>query len=611
MRKLIHALTVIVAATLAACSGGSDNTLFTDGGAASGGSTTASTLTLLTSSPQIPSDGASDATITALVRDTNNNVLPDVPVVFSSDSGSLVVSQPSSTDANGQLTATLSTAGDPTNRTITVSATAGSAAATVTVDVVGTTLAINGPASLPTGQTGDYNVVLTDAGGAGIGSVDVTVTSSNGNAISQSPVTTDSAGRASFTVTASNTGDDTLEASALGLIAAQVVTVSGDAFVFTTPAANTEIPLGSNQTVTVNWQQSNTPINGQPVSFSITRGSVSASSVNTDASGNATITVSATNAGPAVITATNGNGTSTQRVVEFVATQPDTLELQADPFTVAPQAQSTITAVVRDADGNLVKNQIVDFTLDDVTGGSLSVAQATTDSQGRAQTFYTASQTTSASEGVSVTATVRGTAVSGNVKLTVAQRELFLSAGTGNEIFEPNSAQYRIEYAVQVTDSQGNGVEGVTVQVNVLSTEYYKGYRQFPAGGNSWTTVVTATCADEDVNRNGILDAGEDANNSGRIEAGNVATVSAQNGGGGSFVTDQDGFGIVDVLYPQEFAYYVKVKFEASTSVQGTESATAKLFVLPGSANDFNNENNAPPGVVSPFGQSNTCADTL
>ncbi len=609
MRKL-NLLVLTIAAFLTAC-GSSDDTL--SGGLGPGGQPIANigSLTLLTSSPQIPSDGANDATITALVRDSNNNVMESVPVVFTADSGSLVVTQPAITDPAGQLTATLSTAGNTTNRTITVTALSDNTQATVTVDVIGTTLTLNGPTSLPLGDTGNFNVVLTDAGGNGIGGASVTITSSNGNSISLTPVTTDAAGQASFTVTAANGGADTITAQAASLVATAPLSVSNDTFAFTAPAPDTEIDLNTNQTVTVNWQQSGAAVVGQPVNFSITRGTVSAGTVNTDAAGNATITVTATNAGPAVITATNGAGTSTQLVVEFVATTPDTLELQANPFTVAPQEQSAITAVVRDPAGNLVKNQVVDFTLNDVTGGSLSVAQAITDSQGRAQTFYTASTTTSAADGVVVTATVQGfPAVTDTVNLTVAARELFLSIGTGNEVFEPNSAQYYIEYAIQVTDAAGNGVEDVTVQVNVLSERYWDGVRTFPLGGTCWVTnqAPAAGCPDEDINRNGIIDAGEDLNASGDIEAGNIATVVVQGAGGGTFQTDQNGFGIVEVWYPQEYAYWIETTLEATTSVQGTEFSETATFLPPGTTTDFCNEDNSPPGVVSPFGTDGMCA---
>jgi hypothetical protein len=619
MGRFKFSLLAGVAIVLAACSG-TDNTLVGDGSAGGNQQQTpdVATLTLLTSSTQIPSDGTANATITALVQDTNNNVMQDVGVVFTADSGSLVVSQPMTTDANGTVTATLSTAGDPTNRTITVTAlAAGTVQSTVAVDVLGTSVRIDGPNSLPLGDTGDYTVVLTDAGDNGIGNQTVTLASSNGNGLSQTDVMTNAAGEASFSLTADNGGDDTLSASALGVQVEKTVTVSPDAFAFVTPDPTgplTEVDLGNTLSVQVQWEINGAPVSGRPVTFSTTRGTVSSATVNTDASGVATVMVSSNDAGPAVITATNDDATSIQLNIEFVATTPSALELQAAPYTVPINDQSTITAVVRDANGNLVKNQIVSFVLNDVTGGSLSVAQATTNSQGRAQTVYNASGTTSSVDGVQIDATVQGfPAVTNSVNLTVAQREVFITIGTGNEIFEPNSAQYRKEWVVQVTDAQGNGVDGVDVTLSVLSERYWDGARSYD--GNSWVTrpgieaLPAAGCVDEDINnRNGVLDPGEDLNNNGRIEAGNIALASAQVGGGSTVTTDANGFAIVDVYWPQEYAYWLEVTLEARTAVQGTESAESTTFLLDGAASDFQSDSTAPPGPSSPFGTDGDCA---
>ncbi len=617
MQTLKHWLLAAATLALVACSG-SDNTIVSPPGSSTG-TGSAATLTLLTSSPQIPSDGSANATITALVRDASNNVVPGQAVQFTATSGALVTSQPATTDDNGVLTATLSTAGDPTNRTITVTGMSGNAQSTVSVGVTGTALSLNGPASLPTGSSGKYNVVLTSAGGAGIANKAVTITSSKSNGISQTPVFTNATGNASFDLTANNNGVDTLTASALGVQASTNVNVSADAFVFTAPAANTEVALGAPVLVTVNWKKSNAPVAGSPVTFSTTRGALSAApgftlvgnAVVTDAAGNASVNVTATNAGPAVVTATNTDGTSAQLNVEFVAITPAALDLQASPFTIAANAQSALTATVRDAAGNFVKNQTVNFVLTDVTGGQLSVAQAVTNSQGQAKTFYNASNATSAANGVRVDATVQGTAVTGFVQLTVAQRQAFISFGTGNEIEEPNQAQYKTQWVIQVTDSQGNGVGGADVSLSVLSRRYWEGTRVFSAGPPAfWATphVPAAGCPDEDVNHNGVLDAGEDLNGNGKIEAGNILTVVPETGTADTATTDKNGFALFDVFYPQAYAYWLEVALTAKLTVQGTEFSETTVFVPDGSTTDFTSQNSTPPGVVSPFGSDQNCA---
>src|SRR5690606_39709492 len=261
-------------------------------------------LRILTSSPQIPSDGAANATITALVLDANNNVIANVPVILSASSGSLAVADPV-TDESGSVTATLSTAGDPTNRAITVTGMAGDRSGSVTVNVIGTALTITGPSSLPLNGTPEtFTVVLTNAGGKGIAGRTVSVSSALGNTLSQTAVTTDAQGRASVNVTATVGGVDTITASALGISTTASVAVSNVAFTFSAPVAGTEVPLNTPTTITVNYSQGGGGgVPGETIEFSTTRGTLSAGSAVTDGSGNASVTVTSTNAGPALLTA--------------------------------------------------------------------------------------------------------------------------------------------------------------------------------------------------------------------------------------------------------------------------------------------------------------------
>jgi len=620
MRILINLATLLVVLALAAC-GGSDTLTGGGGtGATPGGGAAVAGVSVLASSPSLPSDSGQTLTVSVIVRDTNNVAMDGVTVVMSTDSGTLTVTNPV-TDQSGVVTAALTSGGDPTPRVITVTADAQGVTGSVSINVTGTDLDINGPSALAQGDTATFTIVLVDAAGNGIAGQTVDVTSDNGNQLAAASLVTDVSGQAQVDVTATAAGADTLTATALGLTATADINVSNDSFVITAPVAAAEIVLNTNTPVQLVWSVGGVPQAGQLITFSATRGTLSSSTATTDAAGMAAVTILSTNAGPAVITASNAVGTTTQIQVQFIADTPDNIDVQANPFTLGPGDQSAITAIVRDVANNLVTNAPVVFDLQDVTGGQLSVASANTDNQGRATTFYTASQTTSANGGVVITATVQGTVISDVVALTVAQREVFISIGTGNSIFEPNSAQYRVEFAVQITDAQGNGVPGVTVQAGILSNAYFKGFWFYDVLAAAWFQNVTAgPCADEDVNRNGVLDdpnpavtgepGEEDANGSGRIEAGNIATVVSQSSGSGTFTTDAGGFGILDVLYPQDHAQWVHVTLEATTSVQGTEFAEASNFLLPISGDDVDDAAQAPPGVISPFGQSGLCTDT-
>lgn len=606
MRKTGSFLALLAVLALAGC-GGSDpaDDAFQPGTPPTNtpDAPTVASLTATTSTPTIPSDGSVPAEIRVYARNANNQLVSGVPITFSSDSGALNVVQ-AATDTGGVASATLIPLDDPAQRTITVTASAGAVSTTVSVLVTGSSLSVQGPPSMTLGQTATFTVTLLDAGNDALANKAVTIASARNNALSATSVTTDPQGRATFTLTANTGPTDTITATALGLTATQTVTINSDQFAFVAPAPSTEVKLNDVQQITLRWHIAGVPQVNKEVTFSTTRGSVTPSGI-TDGNGEVSVDISATNAGGAVITATAESNIA-NLPVEFVATTPATIDVQPSMFSLGIGQSSTITAVVRDADGNLVKNQTVVFTLDDVTGGTLSTGAAVTDSQGRAQTVYTASSTTSANEGVKVTARVQGATptLQDEVFLTVARRELFLSLGTGNTITEPNEATYAIVFAVTVTDANGAGVANVPLSARILSTRYYKGTRAAaPPPATGWTTSHTASCADEDLNRNGQLDESEDNNMSGRIEAGNIASVSIPG------VTNASGQALITVTYPQEYAYYLDVELSVSSTVQGTEYVRSSNFRLPGSSEDFNSTTIAPPGMVSPFGQSNTCND--
>jgi hypothetical protein len=624
MKKLLSFGVVLASALIASCGGGGDDTLARPGG----GTATVATVELLASSPQILSDLARNnaVTLTAVVKDADNAILADVPVTFSADSGSLTVIR-GTTDESGTAAASLTNGPDVTNRSITVNARASGVTGTVTVNVTGTTVTVTpASASLGLGASSAFSVLVKDSLGAGVADVEVEISSSNGNTLSASSLTTGASGDASFDLTADQSGEDTVTVTALGITREASVTVSGDDFVFTAPAQNAEIPLGNDRTVTVRWRVDGNPVaDGTSIGFSSTRGTLSASSALT-VNGEASVTVTSDNAGPAVITATAPGGLSVSRQVEFVATNADTLDLQAEPFTVRSGEQSTITAIVRDPDGNLVKNKVVSFELTDITNGFLSVASATTDSQGRAVTLYTGGSVTSPVDGVSIRAFVQSEpAVEDTVQLTVAGQALAISLGTGNALFEIGTATFAKEWAIFVTDADGNPVDNKTVQVAIRSVNYKKGQLGVVSVGGDevWAKVTEAVCADEDVNLNGILDGGEDLNSSGSIEAGNIATVAAvpadasadepcsdagSQGQSATVVTNGIGQARVCVFYAQSYNLWLDARISAKASVQGTEYSKSQTFELEALAADINNTNASPPGVTSPFGPEPDCS---
>jgi Bacterial Ig-like domain (group 1) len=608
---------------------------------------TVNSMTLTTSLPQLPSDGSQTATINALLLDANNNVMSGIPVTFDASSGALTVTT-GTTGANGTATATLSSAGDPSDRVITVTATAGTTKSTVQVAVVGTKLTLSGPTSLVLNNTGTFSATLQDSAGNGISGQTATITSAKDNTLNPSTFVTNASGEGNFTVTAVNSGTDTITASAAGLTATQSLSVSGDDFTFSTPAANANVDIGTPATITVKWDNSGQPVaNGTAVTFAATRGTLSANSATTT-SGLASVTISSTTAGPAVISATGNGGVSAQLVINFIATTPaNPLNVQASPATIQTQAQSQITATVRDANNNLVEGQTVDFSITaDPTGGTLSAASAVTNYQGQASTVYSATGTTSGADGVVIGASIPGTSVSGSTSLTVAGETVFLSLGTGNTISaitlsNGSSTQYKMPFTVQAVDSAGNPVNGITVTFAVDSIGYIKGCELWngtaggtcggsnpaPAGQGDWEVVSDtglntppppATyiaddfgyildgvygCITEDPDNNGIMEDDYNLPNT-VIWPGQVASTDV-----GSAVTATNGTAAVNVIYPKDHAGYVAVMLTATATVQGTQSSTSTSFWLPLLTSDVNQSSQVPPGLYSPYGMGSLCSD--
>src|SRR5581483_325694 len=360
------------------------------------------------------------------------------------------------------------------------------------------------------------------------------------------------------------------------------------------------------------------PTFGRTVTFVTTRGdfdgSLGAPLVKTTTAidnGDGTYTVSLVSdgsdgAGESLLTATEAtSGASTTETVVFVSTSPSAIDLQASPATIPVSGSSTLTAIVRDANNNLVADQVVDFTLTDSTGGNLSSASGITNSQGAVTVTYNASTTPSATNGVLVTATVDGTAISDSATLTVGGQAVFIALGTGNKISAPTTTTYAMPFSAVVTDAAGNPAPAGTVfRLAVISVAYQKG--AFITCGPPWVPTYTIPapslrssfgqgCPSEDVNTNGILDPGEDANSNNTLEPGNVVTVP-------STVNLVDGVATFNLTYPSDRAYWVEVTLKATASVAGSESVETTTFVLPGLADDYSKCEVAPPGQISPYG---------
>ena len=588
---------------------------------------TVGSVSLIADTLQLGSGAGAKVELSALVRDSNNVVLRDIPVTFASDSGEIDQID-AVTAENGVAKASLTTQTDKNIRNISVTARVQQQSANLVISVIGTDLNIAAPTSVVLGDTTNIDLYLTDSNDTGIQGVEIEVVSALGNTISDtSPVTSGSAGKASFTYTAVNSGTDTITVSALGATNSATLTISADAFSFNQVATEGELPLEVNlntaQTLGVEWLVNDTPNVGETVTFNTTRGEIANTAAalagnvtaksDTNAAGVAQSVVRSQYAGLATISATAGTGAdavSAKKVVEFVAVNPTKVETQAFPAQVGAGESSAIRAIVRDANNNPVKNQTVVFSLDNAAGGSISTGTAVTNSQGIASTVFTADASTGAGvDGLNlvIKASLQSNnAISDETDIAVGKRTLFFRFGTGNNITKPNVSTYSKEFSIIVTDSSGNPVANQQLNVAVVPVSFGKGYWEKdptpPEAFKVWADVRTITCPNEDVNLDGILEISEDTNSDGQITPGNAATVAR------TVTADEFGIATFEVRYPQDHAPWLDVRLQVSGNAAGTENIAFREYTLPVSAEDVTTETSPPP--PNPFGFEADCTTT-
>jgi fibronectin type 3 domain-containing protein len=592
---------------------------------------------LLISSPQLSSSGASPVTLTALVKDSQHRAMAGEKVVFTASSG-ILTDVMDSTDANGMATAKLGTGGEPTDRKIDVTVTAGNKSGANQVAVTGTTISIDPPSfSLLFNDPDGKGIVvsLKDSAGGAIAGKTVSIVSASGKS-SFTPAghyTTDNSGQVRVTVkNATDLVGDTLTASAIGVASESKLTINTAKLTIVTPTADEEIsisllPLREFKVV---YTEGGVAVAAKTIYFTTTRGVLSASNVATDGSGVATVTVSSNNSGPAVLNAytTGTPQASVQRSIVFVAQDAKKMDVSASPANINTNAvgqtseQSVIKAIVRDDKDNLVKGKTVNFTIaQDASGGKLSSGSAVTDMYGTATTSYIAGGNTGGLNNVVIRATVQDApAVTKTATLTVGGQALFISLATGSGIAKVEPNMYRKDYLALVTDAAGSPVPNAVVTATVVPRYYMKGY--YYVFGDVWLqrrTIVASTatnpivpaCGNEDgitqdplYDYNGVLDTGEDQNANSRLDPGNVASVSAT-------VTDSTGHSTVSLTYARDYATWVNVKLDVRANLSGSTSSASQTFDLPGLGSDYTDIKVSPPGNPSPFGSNATCYAAL
>lgn len=573
-------------------------------------------LDFYASSIQLASSGSDIVELIALVKNVDNVLMEGVEVTFSANQGASLAIVQGTTAADGLARANLTTQNNRENRTITVTAkTANLPTETLDIAVVGTQININGSSSAIIDDPVPLTISVVDSDGKGIANQVVNLSAQSGVLSNVAPMTSTS-GQVTVNYSASAAGEDVITASALNAQGTFNMTVQQDDFSFTTIPTG-EVSTGiavsdEGATLVVTWLKNGLAYSNGNVTLTSSRGLIVDDTDVTDANGQASFVIKSPSAGAATISAmgtdTDGQQVSARTQLEFIATIANSVYVDATPDSVGPSGQtSTITAVVRDASGNLVKGKLVNFGLDDVSGGTVSPNQATTDRSGIASTVYT-SNAVSSFEAVTVTATVADTpSVFGFTQLTVGNRAFDISIGTGSLIESPDQSTYAKQFSVFVTDANSNPVvnAAMTFSAPPVNTgfAYRKGTWIWNEVTSSYDQVVTARCENEDSNRNGILDLelNEDINQDGLLTPGNVVVISS------SDLTDVNGQAIVDILYARQFGAWVDINIAVKAESAGSESSENQKYSLGVAAADLKIEGSPPPN--SPYGVGPNCTD--
>jgi len=599
------------------------------------------TLTLTSNPGELASSGAagSEVTVSVVVKDSSNNVLPGVAVALQVDSGNLVYANHVS-DANGRVTAKLDRGNDPTSRTVTVTASAtGAQTRTLPIKVTGNKLSINNSSSVKVGAATDVSVKLVDSAGSALPGQVVTFSAGGANSLSVKgggTAVTDSSGQLVLSYVAQAAGTDAIVVRSASEIANTSIVVSATNFTVNgVDGAGALVSLtniNSCQKVAVHSDVGGVPQTGG-ITLNTSRGAIysyvgcaTPTSALTLVNGNAIAYVRAVNPGMATLTATSTvTNLATQGLLEFVApyTSSAIVSVQADPAVIGVNVsgstvqQSTLRATVLDGtpENNLVKNAVVNFSfVNDPSGGTLTQPSlVTTGADGTASVSYIAGPNDTKLNGVVVQAQLQGVSnATGQAQLTVAKRAASISAGTGNTIGVPSSTSYQLDYAVTVTDAAGNPAAGIKLTSSVRPRYYYKGQLYYVGTTGPWVLDLSGTnplplaCLNEDVNNDNIKQPGEDVNQDGILTPGNGTVVVTP-----TSTTDVNGQAVVSLTYARDHANWIDVVLTIRGQVTGTEALYTTHTRLPYLATDFTTAGVAPPGRYSPYGiDVTTCTNT-
>lgn len=531
---------------------------------------TADSISLSASPASINSDGSTTSTITVNALNSSNAMLSGITVTLSTDTGVLSAASVV-TDSTTPATVILSYGGNQTNRTVTITATAGTVSTQIPIQIVGSTVTLASSASsIPNDNATTITLTATakDAGNHIVPGAAVTLTQSGVGSvtITNATGTTDSSGTFTTTVTGAITGAVTITATALGTTAttALTVTATGASFGIENQYLDgSATPITGNPDPTAMSINSTSPpgpysphslkilVNAPGVTavrFATTIGGWNSTTnkvldVTVGASGDgpnkASATLTSTNIGIANVqvsdTAHPEVSSDTLTVTMASGAPPAKIMLQASP-TIVPVSvgsttgSSTLTATVYDASNNPLPNWMVAFSIVAGTSGGETITPVVAPttaltsgdlSIGQARVSFTSGSQPSGGSGVQIRASVIGSptvveteAVGVNLTASGNDAAIVIGGVAGSIAFgqatsiSDDSTSANYIWKMSVLVSDSNGNAVPRALISL-------GVRPIAWSTGPACTVdadgaTKGTFWNEDANENLILDAGED-----------------------------------------------------------------------------------------------------
>jgi hypothetical protein len=587
-------------------------------------------LALTTQSTSIKSDASNSTVITATVLDASNAVVSNASIGFAATGGQ-ISSSTGLTANDGTATVTLIAGATKFNQVATVTATllgvSPTVSAQIPVSITGTTISLISQTSNITDNgsaTDTLTVTVKDAGNQPVYNAPVTLTQTAGTgsvSITQLSPNTSVSGTVQAIITGTTSGSVTLTATAAGTTATQTYTVSttGTAFGITSPATD---PFGLVANIPVNIVVNAPGV--ATVTFAASSGTWNGGGAKVvdvvPVAGVATASFSSTLAGIVSIQVFDKAAPAVLDTMNIAIAQPaasaSQITVQSNTNVVAPSSGglaniATLTATVRDLNGQIVAGAPVNFEIPRPSGGGefISPVLVYTDVFGKAQTTFTSGSIGSGAQGIDVYASVVTPLIGPSItNIIVGGTAGSVVIGTGTKIFDVSPTEYRQPFSVQVIDSNGAGVANADVTLKVWPKFYSYGVWVPTGAGTKPTDCVPVrykaggafNVPNEDINRNLTLDPLEDktllvsppaVDVYGRViypvtypapflTPANDAALTPASSSSGSLPstvrTDANGIANFNLTFLKSYSAWVIAEITASTQVFGTES-TAQI----------------------------------